>query len=254
MAAAKSRLERPSTVILKGQDGGVTALAYEDWADTRERRSFRDSTTLWIAASILVHLALFAWILASPDFEPMSMSDETMLDRPAVEVVMVQLERRPAPPPDADVTTDEPDSALPPPVRELNRPSDLQIPPGSDIGTIDPRALNAYVKRLEELEAEVAGQGATWKACSLLSPERRVLEPACDGLLLQRGEGPGVAASLVSPDGEVMAAIKRIEDADPKAKAKRNGNPREVSVGEDNREDRSFRNESDDRFGPAPWE
>ena len=114
---------------------------------------------------------------------------------------------------------------------------------------MDPRALEEFVKRNERAERETAGgPGSTWTTCSRLSPERRLLEPACDGLMLKRGEGPGVAASLEAPDAETLEAIAKLNPP-PTAQDEAD------AIGNSDRNtDRSYRNQADEVRGPLPWE
>ena len=111
---------------------------------------------------------------------------------------------------------------------------------------IDPKAIQEFVKRnADQEDAEQQGLGYTWATCSMLSPERRVMEPACDGLMLQRvpGDETGVAA-LMAPDKETLRAIKAY--APEKLPA--------INPEGDAAKDRTWRNESDDYYGKKPWE
>ena len=232
----------------------MTALAYEHWPQTGTRETAHPQLSLWAAASVLAHLLVVAWILASPEPEPMRMADHAVQDdRPPVQVVVLPYAPTAAPEPNADITADRPSNALPPPVRKLDAESDIaaspDAPPVGGVGPVDPRALEEFVKRNERAERETAGgPGSTWTTCSRLSPERRLLEPACDGLMLKRGEGPGVAASLEAPDAETLEAIAKL-------------NPPPTAQGEadaignsDRNTDRSYRNQADEVRGPLPWE
>ena len=49
----------------------MTALAYEHWPQTGTRETAHPQLSLWAAASVLAHLLVVAWILASPEPEPM---------------------------------------------------------------------------------------------------------------------------------------------------------------------------------------
>jgi hypothetical protein len=82
----------------------------------------------------------------------------------------------------------------------------------------------------------------TWATCSLLSPQRRVMETACDGFLLAHHAGSGVPVSLEAPDAETLA--KKFDKEKPIRKA----------VGEDSDRDTSYRDHSDDVYGKKPWE
>ena len=232
----------------------MTALAYEQWAAAGPRENARPHFPLWAAASVLVHGLVIAWILAAPEPKPLSLSDRAVQDdRPPVQVVVLPYAPTAAPRPDADVATDRPSNALPPPVRKLDEESDIaaspDAPPAGGFGPVEPRALEEFVRRNERAERETAGgPGSTWTTCSRLSPERRLLEPACDGLMLRRGEGPGVAASLQAPDAETLAAIAKLN---PPPTAQDDAD----AIGNNDRnEDRSYRNPVDDSYGPLPWE
>jgi len=236
----------------------VTAGVYENWTDGRPRQGGWRQLPLAAIISIAVHVALVLGILITVAPEAWHLSDRAQYAFPAVEVVpATTIQHVRAPQPDFVVTTDHPSNALPPPVRRVfETPSDLVARPDSPthitgMSAVDLKALEDFVRATEQAERTNPGQGWTWTTCSLLPPERRALEPACDGLLLKgrpNPDGPGVAVSLETPDGEVLAAIKRYEksqDQKPKPNKTR---------GNDDSQDRSFRNESDDYFGPRPWE
>jgi hypothetical protein len=205
---------------------------------------------LWIAGSILFHIVLLALLLIGPDWKPMHLADQSVQDRPAVEVVMTKLVRTTTPTPaDEDVATDRPDNALPPPVRKIDTQSDLEARPDSPVAAglepIDPKAIERFVKRNAEKEAADNGLGYTWATCSMLSPERRVLEPACDGLMLQPPPNdPNGVAVLMAPDKETLRAIQAY--APPK--------PPTINPEGDAAKDRAWRNESDEYYGKKPWE
>lgn len=228
----------------------MTALAYEQWAAAEPRENARPHFPLWAAASVLVHGLVIAWILAAPEPKPLSLSDRAVQDdRPPVQVVVLPYAPTAAPRPDADVATDRPSNALPPPVRKLDDESDLVARPDSPLAgglqPIDPEALKEYVRRHAEKDEPENGLGYTWATCSMLSPERRVAEPACDGLMLRRD--PDSASGLLvlmAPDKETLRAINAYAPETP---------PKINSEG-DAAKGRTFRNESDEYYGPRPWE
>jgi hypothetical protein len=232
----------------------VTAGAFEDWTDDRPRESVWRQIPLSAAISVIVHVLIVLAILATVAPEAWHLADRMQQEMPAVEVVPATvLERVVAPVPDFQVRTDRPSNALPPPVRKpVDSDSDLIARPDSPtniqgLSPVDINALEQFVRATEQAERENPGQGWTWTTCSLLPPDRRALEPACDGLLLKaRPNGDNIAVSLETPDGEVMAAIKRYEKSQAavaKPDPKRN---------EDKTRDRSYRDKSDDYFGERP--
>jgi hypothetical protein len=234
----------------------VTAGAFEDWTDGRTREGVWRQIPLATVVSIVLHVLVIVAILITVAPEAWKLSDRVQQEMPAVEVIpATTLQRVVAPTPDFEVSTDRPSNALPPPVRKpIPSQSDLIARPDSPtniqgLSPVDINALEQFVRATELAEREHPGQGWTWTTCSLLPPDRRALEPACDGLLLKaRPGGDNVAVSLETPDGEVLAAIKRYEkslDKKPQPKKTR---------GEDESRDRSYRNESDDVYGPRPWE
>jgi hypothetical protein len=218
----------------------VTLAAYQDWAGEPPRRDGRPQLALWVAGSVLVHLLIAAWILMSADPPELTMANRAVQDRPAVEVVLLP------PGPDAtpapDVTPDPP--RLSPPLRKAPVATDL-----STVEAVDPQVLEEFLRREALRDKEAAGgQGSSWTTCSLLSPERRVLEPACDGLMLQRGAGPGVAASLQPPDGETLKAIQKFN-------APRTAQDDADALGaNDTNSDGSYQNQTDDYYGGMPWQ
>ena len=228
----------------------MTIAMDDGWGGTGARGSAQPRLGLWIAASIIVHVLIVLAILIAPEPPDLTIADRESRDMPPVEVVSItELVRTAAPKPDFEVKTDRPDNALPPPARRIfEDESDLKARPDSPthmgLEAIDPEAIREYLKKQEKSDRETVGTGMTWTTCSLLSPERRVLEPACDGLLIQRSLEPGVAASLQAPDDEVLEAIKRIQAQSP---------PPEPAK-KDKVEDRSYRNEGDDYYGKRPWE
>lgn len=229
----------------------MNAIAFQHWTDGKAGADARPQLPLWIAGSILFHAVLIALLLMGPDWKPMHLSDRTVQDRPPVEVVVTKLVRATTPAPaDDDIATDRPDNALPPPVRKLDDKGETQARPDSPVAAgmqpIDPKAIQEFVKRnADQEDAEQQGLGYTWATCSMLSPERRVMEPACDGLMLQRvpGDETGVAA-LMAPDKETLRAIKAYAPEKPPA----------VNPEGDAAKDRTWRNESDDYYGKKPWE
>lgn len=228
----------------------MNAVAFQQWTDGRVGAASRPHLPFWIAGSILFHLLLIALLLIGPDWKPMRLSDRAVQDRPAVEVVVTKLVRTATPvPADEDIATDTPDNALPPPVRKLDTQSDLQARPDSPLSAgvqpIDPKAIREYLRRNADAAPVENGLGYTWATCSMLSPERRVLEPACDGLLLQPPPGdPTGVASLMAPDAATLRAIKAYAPEKPPA----------INPEGDAAKDRAWRNDGDDYYGPKPWE
>lgn len=218
----------------------MTAIGYEDW--TRERaRAARPQLSAWIAASVIAHLLVLLWLLLAPDLPPLTMSDRAVQDRPPVEVIALPPAPNATPLPD-DAKPDRP--VLHPPPRKLDATSDMPA-----MESVDPRALQQFLDRqaLRDKEAR-GGHGSTWTTCSLLSPERRVLEPACDGMLIQRSDTPGVAASLAPPDAETLAAIRKY-NPEP------TGQDIHDALGDsDPNTDSSYRNQTDEVYGKMPWE
>lgn len=228
----------------------MNAITFQQLTDGKAGAGARPQLPLWIAGSILFHLVLIALLLIGPEWKPMRLSDRAVQDRPAVEVVMTKLVRTTTPKPaDEDIATDRPDNALPPPVRKLAAESDLEARPDSPLAAgmqpIDPKAIREYVKRNADREAADSGLGYTWATCSMLSPERRVLEPACDGLMLRPpANDPNGVAVLLEPDKETLRAIKAYAPEKPPA----------INPEGDAARDSAFRNEGDDYYGPKPWE
>lgn len=228
----------------------MTAIAFQSWTEPRAGAEARPRLKAWIVGSVAFHAVLIALLLLSPDWRPMHLSDRAADDRPAVEVVMTRLVKTATPTPsDEDIATDRPSDALPPPVRKLDTQSDLEARPDSPLAAgvqpIDPRAIREYVKRhAPEAAIDQSGLGYSWATCSMLSPERRVLEPACDGLLMKQMPGETGIAALMAPDAATLRAIKAYA---PKAEPPPNPEG-------DAKNDRAFRNESDDYYGPRPWE
>ncbi|MFT3809732.1 MAG: hypothetical protein QM698_07420 [Micropepsaceae bacterium] len=228
----------------------MNAIAFQQWTDGRAGAEARPQLGYWIAGSILFHALLIALVLIGPDWKPMHLADRAVQDRPAVEVVMTRLVQTTTPDPaDEEVKTDRPSNALPPPVRKLDTQSDLQARPDSPLAgglqPIDPDAVREYVKRNAPKNAPDNGLGYTWATCSMLSPERRVAEPACDGLMLQRD--PDSASGLLvlmAPDKETLRAIQAYAPETPP----------KINPEGDAAKDRTFRNESDEYYGPRPWE
>jgi hypothetical protein len=232
----------------------VTAGAFEDWTDRQTRAGVWRQIPLATLVSILVHVLIVIAILATVAPEAWHLSDRMQQEMPAVEVVPATvLQRVVAPVPDFEVRADRPSNALPPPVRKpVDSDSDLIARPDSPtsvqgLSPVDINALERFVRATEQAERTHPGQGWTWTTCSLLPPERRALEPACDGLLLKaKPGGDNIAVSLETPDGEVLAAIKRYEKGQEKKPQPKK--PR----GYDEQQDRSYHDKSDDYFGPRP--
>lgn len=229
----------------------MNAIAFQHWTEARAGAAARPQLPLWIAGSVLFHALLIALLLLGPEWKPMHLSDRAVDDRPAVEMVMTRLVPTSTPTPDdEDIATDRPSDALPPPVRRIDTaPSELEARPDAPVAAglqpIDPAAIREYVKRHAERDTAKDGLGYTWMTCSMLSPERRVLEPACDGLMLQPPPNdPMGVAVLMAPDRETLRAIQAY--APEKAPA--------INPEGDAKGDRAFRNESDDYYGPKPWE
>lgn len=229
----------------------MNAVTFQHWTDGKAGAEARPQLPLWIAGSILFHIVLVALLLIGPDWKPMTLSDRAVQDRPPVEVVMTKLVRTTTPKPsDEDVATDRPDNALPPPVRKLDTQSDLEARPDSPIASgmqpIDPKAMEQYLRRnAQQDEKPDTGLGYTWATCSMLSPERRVMEPACDGLMLRsRPNDPTGVAVLMEPDKETLRAIKAYAPEKPP----------EINPEGDAAKDRTWRNESDEYYGGKPWE
>ena len=233
----------------------MNAIAFQQWSDGAAGAASRPQLPLWIAGSILFHIVLIALLLIGPDWKPMHLSDRAAQDRPAIEVVVTRLVRPATPTPaDEDIATDRPDNALPPPVRKLDMQSDLEARPDSPLAAglqpIDPKAIQEFVKRHAEPERTAQDSlGYTWATCSMLSPERRVMEPACDGLMLRRppGDETGIAA-LMAPDAETLRAIKAYAPTPTAQDAADALGTRDPNT------DRAYRNEGDDYYGPKPWE
>ncbi len=233
----------------------MTAIAFEQWTDQRAGATARPQLKLWIVGSVTFHALLIALLLISPDWKPMHLSDSAAQDRPAVELVVTRLVKTATPEPaEEDIATDRPSNALPPPVRKLDVQSDLEARPDSPLAAgvqpIDPKAIREYVKRnTQDTAIDESGLGYTWATCSMLSPERRVLEPACDGLLMKPvpGDETGVAA-LMEPDAATLRAIKAY--APPRTAQ----DDADAMKGRDANKDRAYRNESDDYYGGKPWE
>lgn len=233
----------------------MTSFAYEDWSDRRARDNPRPGLPLWVALSVAAHALLLLGLLATRDQEPLTLADRAVRDRPPVEVAMTPLQRLVAPMPDEEVQTDRPDNTLPPPVRKLDDAGELRARPDSPthlgLEAIDLKAM----KRLQQANQQkqdltLPGMGDSWTTCSLMSPERRVMEPACDGLMLQlaRRRDGGLTATLRAPDGDTLRAIQKFErdrEAERAAVARDEGGAAR---------DRSYRSEGDDYFGPRPWE
>ena len=228
----------------------MNAIVFQQWTDGRAGAEARPHLPYWIAGSILFHLLLLALLMIGPDWKPMHLADSTVQDKPPVEVVMTRLVRTTTPTPaDEDVKTDRPSNALPPPVRKLDDKSDLLARPDSPLAgglqPIDPDAVREFVRRNAQKDAPDNGLGYTWATCSMLSPERRVAEPACDGLMLK--QDPDSAAGLLvlmAPDKETLRAIQAYAPEKPP----------KINPEGDAAKDRTFRNESDDYYGPKPWE
>ena len=222
----------------------MTALSYQDWSGNAPRDNARPQLPLWAGLSILVHLLIAAWILMSPKPQPMTMADRAIQDRPAVDVVTLPPAPVNATPLPENVTPDHP--ALTPPPRKLDATSDVQAVPRD---VVDPRALQEFLDRQALKDKEAAqGHGSTWTTCSLLSPERRLLEPACDGMMIKPGSAPGVAASLQPPDAATLAAIQKFNKP-------RTAQDEADALGDnDPNTDGSFRNQTDDVYGKFPWE
>ncbi len=234
----------------------MNAIAFQQWTDTRAGAAARPQLPLWLVGSVLFHALLIALLLLGPDWRPMHLADRVVQDRPAVEVVMTRLVRAATPTPsEEDIATDRPDNALPPPVRRIDTaPSELEARPDSPLAAglqpIDPAAIREYLKRnADKNNIADAGLGYSWATCSLLSPERRVMEPACDGLLLSTPPNdPTGVAVLMTPDAETLAAIARINPP-------RTAQDEADALGtRDTNTDRAFRNEGDSYYGPRPWE
>lgn len=232
----------------------MTAGAFEDWTDGQPRERVWRQVPLATAISVVVHVLILIGILITIAPQAWHLADRMQQELPSVEVVPATvLQRVVAPEPDFEVKTDHPSNALPPPVRKpIDSDSDLVARPDSPtniqgLSPIDIEALEKFVRATEQAEREHPGQGWTWTTCSLLPPERRALEPACDGLLLKATpHGDNVAVSLETPDGEVLAAIKRYE------KSQENKPKPKKSPGYDEQKDRSYRDKSDDYFGERP--
>lgn len=233
----------------------MNAIAFQQWTETRAGAESRPQLKLWIVGSVAFHALLIALLLLGPDWKPMHLADRAVQERPVVEVVLTKVVKAATPvPSDEDIATDRPDNALPPPVRKIDTQSDLQARPDSPLAAgldpIDPKAIREFVERQakkDKLEQEARGQ--TWATCSMLSPERRVLEPACDGLLLKPpSEDPTGLAVLQAPDAATMAAIEKYNPA-------RTAQDEADALGtRDTNTDRAFRNEGDDYYGGKPWE
>lgn len=171
--------------------------------------------------------------------------------RPPVNAVSLPKPIAEAPPKADEVQVDAPERALPPPARRRDperaafQGADV-LGPVSGIEPIDPRQIERFVQRERERESLArAGYGTHFSTCSLLPPERRLLEPACDGLLLARSPVPGVPATLRPPDAATLALIRRFEqEAPPDAP---------TSEGEA-ANDRSYRDPVEERLGKRPWE
>ena len=222
----------------------MTALSYQDWSGETPRDNARPQLPLWAALSILAHLLIVAWILMAPDPEPMTMADRSIQDRPAIDIVALPPAPVDATPLPDNVTPDRP--TLTPPPRKLDPTSDMPAVP-RDI--VDPRALEEFLRRQALRDKETAGgQGSTWTTCSLLSPERRLLEPACDGMMIKPGSAPGVAASLQPPDAATLAAIQKFNKP-------RTAQDEADAIGDnDTNTDGSYRNQTDEVYGKMPWE
>lgn len=210
----------------------MSAIAYNE--ASMERLRSQPDLAWWIAASIALHLLALLWLLLQPDTGTLTMSDRAVQDRPPVEMVQV----RPMDP-----------SKLEEPQAIADRPH-LEMPPVhrqavGEYQIVDPVQLQRFLaKEAARENAADGGAGMSWATCSLLAPQRRVMEPACDGMLLAHHAGAGVAVSLEAPDSETLAAIKKFQKEEATRK----------SVGDDNENDRSYRDHSDEVFGPKPWE
>lgn len=233
----------------------MNAIAFQQWSDEQTTSKGRPQLTLWVGGSILFHALLFALLLLGPDWKPMRPAEQAQQGREPVEVVLTQLVRASTPTPsDEDVATDRPDNTLPPPVRKIDTQSELQARPDSPLAAglepIDPKAIREFVKRNAEMDRQDRDPfGHSWATCSMMSPERRVLEPGCDGLLLRPppGDETGLAV-LQAPDAATLAAIQKFN---PPRTAQDDAN---AMKGRDSNTDRAFRNEGDDYYGPRPWE
>lgn len=213
----------------------MTAIAYSTFSDDDRPRA-QPGLMLWIGGSLALHVMILLWILIQPERPPMTLSDSTVRDKPPVEIVQVTPRSTVASMPEPVAIADTPKLELPPVHRVKDGTFDI----------VDPIALQRFLAREAAREkVQDGGMGDSWTTCSLMSPERRALEPACDGYRLARAPG-GVAVTLQAPDGEVLAAAKKYDKDFDK--------PDPTPAGENNTNDRSYRDQSDDVFGPKPWE
>lgn len=223
----------------------MTAGTYEGWAEGPQRDRALGRLPFWIAASIVTHIAVILFLLLQPDPPPLTIAEREVRDRPPVEMVTLPppppIERMPAP----EARADRPTLLDPPRLRQPRPDGPIPL---SDLEPIDPRAIERFLAR-EALRAREneGGLGNSWTACSLLSPERRAMEPACDGMLLQYSGDPARGALLTAPDAEMTELIRKLGlEEQRRARAQ--------AVGEDASRDRSYRDQSDDYYGPKPWE
>ncbi len=212
----------------------------------------RDRMAMWIVSSLAIHLCLLVWLFVIKDRLDLQLNDHTSQDeRPAVQVVVLAQAPNATPRPDDNPATDRPSNALPPPVRKIDPTSDLRgsadAPPIAGMAPVDADALEAFVAKSEKAEKEISGSpGLSWTTCSRLSPERRVLEPACDGLMLKRGDGTTVAASLQPPDAATLAAIQKYNPP-------RTAQDEHDALGtRDRNADTSYSNPADSVYGKLP--
>ncbi len=224
--------------------------------DDRPTRERRFGLGVWIAASVAAHVLLVVWVLAAR-WSPMSWvsPDETReIDLRPIDVVQLPNDVPAVPrPPDPEV--DRPALGMPPARRtEIQagplRPSPA-IPPALGVEPFDPRQLERLVNRVQEQErAAEALSGGSFRDCSLLSPERRALEPGCDGAMLAYSSRTARGFAFVAPAGEAAATIAA---QNAQAAFERRREERPPTDGPD-AENAAIRNDADDRFGPRPWE
>lgn len=218
----------------------MSVIAFND-IDAAPRASRQPGLAGWIAASVAVHVLIIIWILTqiAPDW--LTLSDHDSQDRRPVEMVQLQ-----APPAVAHMQTPTPTADQPrlelPPVHRSTNPA---------IQTMDAATMMRLLNQqaTSQDRTQDGGAGFSWSTCSLMSPEQRAMMPACDGQMLAAHRvGNSVAVSLEAPDGATLELVKKFEK---EAAAKALTAPGHA---DDKNKDRSYRDPSDDRYGPKPWE
>jgi hypothetical protein len=205
----------------------------------------------WLGVSLLAHAIFFVWVVT---FQWSAMVRFVADEDRRVDVVAVVIPPSPPlevqRPPDPEI--DRPDLGTPParrtPAEEAELRPSPEVPPALGLEPFDPRQLERLAREIERqqrLEASQGVPGGSFRDCSMLTPERRLLEPACDGLLLAYTGRPDVPVALVAPDSEIQRAINAAQDT---ARASTERARRETREGD------AIRNDADDRFGPRPWE